>query len=197
MTQRKQTVDNLAKAFIGESQARNRYHFYARTARAEGYEEISAIFLETSEQERQHASQIFTLLQNIKQRESMPNEDIEVTAAMPNVYGSTAENLRAAIAGEHYENSDMYPNIAKVAQEEGYPEVALKFRSIMVAEKHHEERYAKLLALVETDSYFKRKTQVYWACRECGYVHYGFEPPLKCPSCDHPRSFYQRMQEEY
>jgi rubrerythrin len=196
MNPRKQTVDNIAKAFIGESQARNRYNFYARTARAEGYEEIAAIFLETSEQERQHASQMFTLLQNIKKRENLDLGELEVTAAMPNIYGTTAENLRAAIAGEHYENSDMYPEIAKVAQQEGYPEVAAKFRSISVAEKHHEERYAKLLSLVETN-YFKRKTQIWWACRECGYLHYGVEPPEKCPSCEHPRSFYQKLQEEY
>jgi rubrerythrin len=197
MTGRKKTVDNLAKAFIGESQARNRYSFYAKTARDEGYEEIGAIFLETAEQERQHASQIFKLLQDIKKRENLALDDLEVMAAMPNVIGTTAENLKAAIAGEHHENAEMYPDIAATAKLEGYPEVTQRFNSIIVAEKHHEERYTKLLHLVESQSYFKRKTQVWWACRECGYVHYGFEPPMKCPSCDHPRSFYQVMKEEF
>lgn len=193
----KKTIENLAKAFIGESQARNRYSMYASIARNEGYEQVSGIFLETADQEKEHAKQIYKMLININSKEGLKLPHVTVQAEMPLTYGSTAENLKAAITGEHYETSTMYPEMADDAEKEGYNDVGARLRSIAIAESHHEKRYSKLLKLVEDKSYFKRKTAVWWTCRECGYVHYGEEPPEECPSCNHARSFYQLLNEEY
>jgi rubrerythrin len=191
------TIENLAKAFIGESQARNRYTFYAKTARQEGYEQIADIFLTTADNEKEHAKWVFRLIQELKSKSSENLEEIKVEASTPTVFGTTAENLKAAIEGEHYENTVMYPEFAEVALKEGLPEIARRLRSISKAEEHHEERYTKLLKEVKAGTVFKKPEKVYWVCRECGYVSFGTEPPEKCPSCDHARSYYQVKCEEY
>jgi rubrerythrin len=191
------TIENLAKAFIGESQARNRYTFYAKVARQEGYEQIAEIFLTTADNEKEHAKWLFRQIQELKSKSSENLEEIKVDASTPTVFGTTAENLKAAIDGEHYENTVMYPEFAEMAQKEGLIEIARRLRSISKAEEHHEERYTKLLKEVEAGTVFKKPEKVYWVCRECGYVSFGTEPPEKCPSCDHARSYYQVKCEEY
>jgi rubrerythrin len=188
-----ETIKNLTKAFIGESQARNRYSYYAKVAKKEGYEVISGIFLETSEQEKVHAKRLFEHIQKLK---GDANEII-VEAGAPTVYGTTIENLKASIAGENFEHTEMYPGFAKVAEEEGHPEIANRMRSIAKAEVHHEERYKKLLAQLENNTLFKKTDKVMWVCRECGYLHEGEEAPEKCPACNHPRAYYQLQSEEY
>ncbi|MBU2545177.1 rubrerythrin family protein [Patescibacteria group bacterium] len=187
------TLENLTKAFIGESQARNRYTFYAKVAQKEGFEQIAGIFLETAEQEKAHAKRLFEHIQELK--EDM--NEIKVEAVAPTVYDNTAENLKAAIAGEYYEYSEMYPEFVKTAEEEGLNKIAVRLRSIAMAEEHHEERYKKLLTQVENGTVFKKDEQTVWVCRECGYVHVGNEPPVVCPSCDHPQSYYQLKCENY
>lgn len=191
------TIENLAKAFVGESQARNRYTFYSKTARNEGFEQIAEIFLTTADNEREHAKWLIRLINELKQKSGEDLSEIQVEAGVPTVLGTTAENLRAAIAGENYEYTKMYPEFADVAQKEGFLEIAVRLRAIAKAEQHHEERYKKILAHVEAGTVFKKSKPVYWVCRECGYVHFGTEPPEKCPSCDHERSFYQLKCEEY
>jgi rubrerythrin len=186
------TLENLVKAFIGESQARNRYTFYAAIAKKEGFQQISAIFLETADQEREHAKWLFRLIQKLK------SEDVlKVEAEAPLVLGDTVANLKAAIAGEHYETETMYPEFAALAEEEGLPEIATRLRAIAVAEKHHEERYKKLLAQVEGKTVFKKSAPVRWVCRKCGYLHEGEVAPEKCPACGHPQSYYERQCEDY
>jgi len=192
-----ETIKNLVKAFIGESQARNRYTFYAKAAKREGYEQIAEIFLITAENEKEHASSLFKLINELKKQSGGSLDEISVEAAAPTVLGTTAENLKAAIAGENYEHTKMYPEFAEVAEKEGYPEIAKRLRAIAKAEEHHEERYRKLLKEVEAGTVFKKEKEVWWVCRECGYIHYGKEPPEKCPSCDHPRSYFQIKCEEY
>jgi rubrerythrin len=198
-----ETIKNLTKAFIGESQARNRYTYYAKIAQKEGFEQIAAIFAETAEQEKTHAKRIFEHIQELKKSckcdkgEECVCSEIAVEAASPNVYGKTDENLEAAAKGENYEWTDMYPSFAKVAEKEGFKKVAKRLRSIAQAEKHHEERYKKLLKEVKAKSVFKRDGKVWWVCKECGYMHYGKTPPTICPSCDHPRSYYQLKCERY
>lgn len=191
------TIKNLVKAFIGESQARNRYTFYSKIAKQEGYEQIAEIFLITAENEKEHANNLFKLINELKKKSSEKLDEIIVEASTPTILGSTAENLRASIAGENYEHTQMYPEFAKVAEEEGYKEIAERLRAIAKAEEHHEERYQKLLKEVEAGTVFKKEKEVWWVCRECGYIHFGKEPPEKCPSCDHPRSYFQVKCEEY
>ena len=191
------TIKNLVKAFIGESQARNRYTFYSKIAKQEGYEQIAEIFLITAENEKEHANNLFKLINELKKKSSEKLDEIIVEASTPTILGSTAENLKAAIAGENYEHTQMYPEFAKVAEEEGYKEIAERLRAIAKAEEHHEERYRKLLKEVEAGTVFKKEKEVWWVCRECGYIHFGKEPPEKCPSCDHPRSYFQVKCEEY
>jgi len=191
------TIENLAKAFIGESQARNRYTFYSKIARNEGFEQIAEIFLLTADNEKEHASWFFKLIQELKKKSDENLDEIKVEVAGPTIFGTTEENLKAAIAGENYENTTMYPEFADVAEKEGFSEIAKRIRSIAVAEKHHEERYRKLLKEVEAETVFKKQKEVWWVCRECGYIHFGKEPPEKCPSCDHAKSFYQLKCEEY
>lgn len=192
----KKTLKNLCKAFIGESQARNRYNFYAKVAKKEGYEQISAIFLETSDNERVHAKRLFEHIQELKKKLG-DNEEIKVDSSVPTIYDTTVENLKASIKGEHYEHNEMYPEFAKIAEEEGLQEIANRLRAIAKAEKHHEERYEKLLEEIEKGSVFKKSKEVEWVCRECGYVHIGNEAPEKCPSCDHEKAYYQIKCEEY
>ena len=193
----KNTIENLVKAFIGESQARNRYTFYAKIAKNEGFEQIAEIFLITAENEKEHASNLFKLITKLKKKTNEKLDEIKVEAVAPTVFSSTAENLKAAIAGENYEYTKMYPEFADVAEKEGFPEIATRLRAIAKAEEHHEERYKKLLKEVEAGTFFKKEKEVWWVCRECGYVHFGEEPPEKCPSCDHPRSYFQLKFEEY
>ena len=188
-----QTLQNLTKAFIGESQARNRYAYYAKVAQKEGYEQIGAIFLETAEQEKTHAKRIFEHLQELKGKAGQ----ITVEAEAPVIYGKTADNLKAAIAGEHYEYSQMYPEFARIAEKEGLTKIAARLRAIAVAETHHEERYKKLLKIVSGKTVFKKSKSASWVCRECGYTHSGKEAPKVCPSCAHPQAFYQIKCENY
>ena len=192
-----ETIKNLVKAFIGESQARNRYTFYAKVAKKEGYEQIAGIFLVTAENEKEHASNLFKLINELKSKSCEKLDEITVEAAAPTILGSTADNLKAAIAGENYEYTKMYPEFADVAEKEGFPEIAARLRAIAKAEQHHEERYKKLLVEVEAGTVFKKDKEVWWICRECGYMYFGKEPPLECPSCSHPRSYFQIKCEEY
>jgi len=193
----KETLKNLSKAFIGESQARNRYTFYAKQARKEGFEQIAEIFLITAENEKEHAKRLFEHISELKKKNSEIFDEIEVEASVPTTFGTTAENLKAAIAGENYEHSKMYPGFAATAEKEGLIEIAKRLKSIAKAEEHHEERYAKLLKQVETGTFFKKGKEVWWVCRECGYAHFGKEPPEKCPSCNHAKGFFQLKCEEY
>ncbi|MCW8966190.1 MAG: rubrerythrin family protein [Candidatus Pacearchaeota archaeon] len=192
------TLKNLCKAFIGESMARNRYTYYAKVAKKEGYEQIAGIFLETAEQEKTHAKRLFEHIQELKEKLGLPKDkEVEVDSGVPTVYDNTIENLKAAMAGEHYETEEMYPEFARVADEEGLPKVAARLRAIAKAEKHHEERYGKLLAEVENGTVFEKREEVTWVCRECGYVHVGDNAPKMCPSCDHPQAYYQIKCEKY
>lgn len=192
-----ETIKNLVKAFIGESQARNRYSFYASVAKKEGFEQIAEIFRITAENEKEHASTLFKLINELKKEKGEELDEIKVEAVAPTVLGDTAQNLKAAIAGENREHTKMYPEFADVAEREGYPEIAARLRAIAKAEEHHEERYRKLLREVEAGTVFKKDRDVWWVCRECGYIHYGKEPPERCPSCNHPRSYFQLKCEEY
>lgn len=193
----KKTIENLIKAFIGESQARNRYTFYAKIAQKEGFEQIAEIFRITADNEKEHASWLFKLINELKSKSNENFNEVKVEAMASTVLGNTQENLKTAIAGENHEYTKMYPEFANVAEKEGFPEIAKRLRAIALAEKHHEERYKKLLKEVETGTVFKKEKEVWWVCRECGYVHFGKTPPEKCPSCDHGRSFYQVKCEEY
>jgi rubrerythrin len=178
-----QTEKNLLAAFAGESQARNRYTYFASQARKDGYEQIAAIFEETANQEKEKAKREFKFLQG---------GEVEITAAYPaGVIGSTLDNLKAAAAGEHYENTQMYPNFAETAEKEGFPEIAKVFRMIAIAEKRHEDRYVALAENITGQRVFKREKPVRWVCRNCGYVHEGIEPPDTCPACAHPKSHYE------
>jgi rubrerythrin len=178
-----QTEKNLLTAFAGESQARNRYTYFASAAKKEGFEQVSAIFTETAEQEKEHAKRLFKFLQG---------GEVEIQAAFPaGVIGTTLENLRAAAAGENYETTEMYPGFAKAAGKEGFADIAEVFRNITVAEKRHRDRYLKLAENIEKGRVFKREKPVRWVCRNCGYVHEGTEAPQTCPACAHPQSFYE------
>ncbi len=180
------TEKNLLTAFAGESQARNRYTYAAGKARKEGYVLFSAIFAETADQEKEHAKRLFKFLQG---------GEVEISAAFPaGVIGSTLDNLKAAAAGEHYEHTEMYPQFAQVAQEEGFPEIAEVFRRIAVAERFHEERFNALAAQIESDRVFKRDEPVKWRCRNCGYIHEGSQAPESCPACAHPRAHFEVAQ---
>lgn len=178
-----QTEKNLLTAFAGESQARNRYTYFASQARKEEYMQISAIFEETANQEKEHAKREFKFLEG---------GEVEIAAAFPaGVIGNTLENLKAAAAGEHYENTEMYPGFAKIADEEGFGEIAEVFRNIAVAEKRHEDRYVALAKNITEGRVFRREKPVRWICRNCGYVHEGTEPPDVCPSCAHPQAHFE------
>jgi len=188
------TIENLIKAFIGESQARNRYDFYAKVAKKEGFEQIAEVFLITAENEKVHAKRLFEHIQELNEDKT---GEFKVEATAPTTYGNTVENLKSAIKGENHEHTQMYPEFAMVAEQEGLQDIANRLRAIAIAEKHHEERFQKLLKEVETETFFKKEKDVWWVCRECGFVHFGIEAPEKCPSCDHPRSFYEIKCEEY
>lgn len=193
----KKTIENLMKAFIGESMARNRYTFYAKQARTEGYEQLTAIFLETADNEREHAKILFKLIQELKSKSKETIDKIYTETEAITTLGNTVDNLKAAIEGENYEYTKMYPEFADIADKEKLPEIAKKLRAILIAEKHHEERYKKLLEQIENKTIFKKDKSIAWVCRECGYIHTGIEPPKECPACGHEKGFYQRKLEEY
>jgi rubrerythrin len=178
-----QTEKNLLAAFAGESQARNRYSYFASQAKKEGYEQIAAIFEETANQEKEHAKREFKFLKG---------GEVEITASFPaGVIGKTVDNLKAAAAGEHYETTEMYPGFAEVAEKEGFTEIAEVFRNIAVAEKRHEQRYLALAKNINDGKVFKREKPVRWVCRNCGYVHEGPEAPDACPACAHPQAHFE------
>lgn len=184
-----QTEKNLLAAFAGESQARNRYTYFASVARKEGYEQISAIFQETADNEKEHAKLYFELLKG---------GTVEIVAAYPaGIIGSTAQNLKAAAEGEKFEWGTLYPGFAEVAEKEGFSEAARTFRQVAKVEAYHERRYLKLLGNVELGKVFKKDAPVKWMCRNCGFVFEGTEAPDKCPVCQHPRSFYEVYSEDY
>ena len=184
-----QTEQNLLKSFAGESQARTRYTFFASVAKKEGFEHISAICMETAEQEKEHAKKFFKYLEGGM---------VEITAAFPaGVIGTTAENLKAAAEGENEEWVDLYPHFADVAEQEGFPAVALTFRNVAKVEAEHEKRYRKLLANVENGTVFSDSEEIEWQCRNCGYVYRGKTAPEACPACAHPRAYFERKKNNY
>jgi rubrerythrin len=184
-----QTERNLLKAFAGESQARNRYTYFASKAKKEGYEQISAIFAETADQEKEHAKRFFSFLEGGM---------VEICATFPaGVIGSTRENLLAAAGGEHEEHTDLYPEFAKMARAEGFEDVAAVFENVSVAEKQHEKRYRDLAANIEACRVFKRSEKVTWRCRNCGYIHEDEEAPDLCPACAHPQAHFELLGENY
>ena len=183
------TERNLLTAFAGESQARNRYTYFAGAARKAGFVQIADIFEETANQEREHAKRLFKFLEG---------GEVEIQAAFPaGVIGSTAENLEGAAGGEHDEWETMYPDFAKTARDEGFDEIARVFRAIAVAEKQHEKRYLGLLANVKAGTVFKKKAKVVWRCRNCGYLHEGDEAPGVCPACAHPQAHFELLGENW
>jgi len=190
------TIENLCKAFVGESQARNRYTFYSKIAFKENLIQISEIFTETAEQEREHAKQLFVLINQLKKKYNIKKKLI-IEAEIPTVFGNTADNLKAAIEGENHEYTSMYPEFADVAEKEGLKDIAKKLRAIAVAEKHHEERYKKLLKELKGKTLFKKKKEIVWICSKCGYMHKGKEPPKECPSCGHPTEYFRVQNENY
>lgn len=193
-----ETLKNLGKAFIGESQARNRYTFYAKVAIKENYPQLGEIFMLTADQEKEHAKQLLLMINDLRVKEGKgPMDPVMVDAEAATTFGDTKTNLESAIAGEHHETTEMYPEFAKTALAEGLVEIAGKLRAIAVAEKHHEERYQKFLEGIKNQTLWKKAEPVKWICRECGYEHTGTEPPKVCPACKHDYWFYQVKCEEY
>ena len=183
------TEKNLLASFAGESQARNRYTYFAGVAKKAGYEQIAGIFLETADNEKEHAKRFFKLLQG---------GDVEITASYPaGVIGNTAENLEAAAEGEHLEWTKLYKEAEQVARKEGFEEAAVQFKEIAEVEEEHEKRYRKLLKNIKDNAVFKKAKVVKWKCRNCGYVHEGKDAPDKCPACEHPQAYYEVLCENY
>ena len=181
------TERNLLTAFAGESQARNRYTYFASQAKKDGYVQIGAMYLETAANEKEHAERLFKFLEG---------GEVKISAAFPaGVIGETAANLKASAAGENHEQTQMYPEFAEIAKEEGFSDIAAVFRAIAVAEKQHEKRFLGFLENIEKGKVFKRDTVVKWKCSNCGYVHEGTEPPTKCPACDHAQSYFELLVE--
>jgi rubrerythrin len=184
-----ETEKNLLKSFAGESQARNRYTYFASVAKKEGYEQIAAIFEETANQEKEHAKRMFKYLEG---------GVVEITASYPaGVISSTVDNLRAAAAGENEEWTELYPMFAEIAEKEGFREIAVMYRAIAKAEKVHEDRYTKFMNNILNGEVFKREEKVKWQCRNCGYVHEGKTAPQNCPACNHPQSYFEVEKENY
>jgi len=183
------TERNIMTAFAGESQARNRYNYFASQAKKDGYEQIAAAFEETANQEKEHAKRLFKLLEG---------GEVEITAGFPaGVIANTLENLKAAAAGENHEHTQMYPGFAKIAREEGFDGIANVFEAIAVAEKQHEKRYLDFAANIEAGRVFKRDERVVWRCRNCGYLHEGEEAPKVCPACAHPQAHFELLGENW
>ncbi len=183
------TEQNLLKSFAGESQAKNRYEFFAKAAKKEGYEQISAIFMETASQEKEHAKRFFKFLEG---------GAVEITATYPaGVIGTTKENLKAAAEGENEEWTDLYPEFARVAKEEGFPKIAAAFKAIATVEAEHERKYLKLLQNISEDKVFIKEGKVWWQCRNCGYVYESEKALETCPACLHPKSYMEVRKENY
>ena len=189
------TLENLMKAFAGESQARNRYMMYAKVADKEGLKQIAAIFQETADNEMAHANRFFKLAAAGLEGE-MPAM-VEINASYPVAIGNTLENLKAAAAGENEEWAHMYPEFARIAEEEGFKEIATAFRMIAKAETAHETRYRKLVENLEKGVVFKRDGKYFWKCRNCGYIHEGTAAPQVCPACQHPQAYFELFVENY
>ena len=184
-----QTEKNILTAFAGESQARNRYTYFASQAKKDGYVQIQEIFTETANQEKEHAKRLFKLLEG---------GEVEVAAAFPaGVIGTTIDNLKEAAAGENYEYTDMYPGFAKIAVEEGFAEIAEIFTAIAVAEKQHDKRYLALAANIANNTVFKKDKPVVWRCRNCGYLHEGDSAPEECPACAHAQAHFELLGENW
>lgn len=183
------TEQNLLKSFAGESQARSRYTFFASVAKKEGFEQIAGVFMETAEQEKEHAKKFFKYLEGGM---------VEITASYPaGVIGNTEENLRAAAAGENEEWSELYPEFARIAEEEGFKAIATTFKAIAKVEAEHETRYRTLLKRVEEGKVFEREEEIEWQCRNCGYVHKGKKALESCPSCNHPKAYFEPKKNNY
>lgn len=183
------TEQNLLKAFAGESQARTRYTFFSSVAKKEGYEQIASVFMETAEQEKEHAKRFFKFLEG---------GDLEITATYPaGKIGTTTENLLAAAQGENEEWDVLYPEFARVADEEGFPAVAAAFRKISEVEAEHERRYLKLLSRITDGDFFKRDGEIWWQCRNCGYIYKATEAPEICPACLHAKAYFEPMKDNY
>ncbi|MBM4355177.1 MAG: rubrerythrin family protein [Deltaproteobacteria bacterium] len=183
------TEKNLLGAFAGESQARNRYTYFAKQAKKDGFEQIAAIFEETANHEKEHAKRFFAMLEG---------GDVEITATFPaGVVGTTLENLKAAAMGENYEWTDMYPEFARIAREEGLNDVAILFEKVSRAEAYHESRYKKLAANIEAGSVFKKGEKVTWRCRNCGYTHEGQHAPASCPACAHAQAHFEMVDDNF
>ena len=183
------TEKNLLAAFAGESQARNRYTYFAGQAKKDGLVQISDIFLETADQEKEHAKRFFKFLEG---------GEVEITCAFPaGVVGVTLANLKAAAAGEHHEHTTLYPGFAKIADDEGFKDVAAAYRAISIAEKQHEKRYLDLAANIEAGRVFKRDAKATWRCRNCGYLHVGASAPELCPACLHPQAHFELLGENW
>ena len=189
------TAENLLKSFAGESQARNRYTYYASVADKEGFKQIRDIFIETAENEKEHGKRFYKfLLEGLK--DELPAM-IEITAGFPVAQGTTVENLKAAASGENEEWTELYPEFAKVAQEEGFPEVATAYKFIASAEKRHETRFLKLAENILGDKVFAKDEKDLWKCGNCGYIHEGTGAPEKCPACLHPKAYFELFVETY
>jgi rubrerythrin len=183
------TEQNLLKSFAGESQARSRYVFFASVAKKEGYEQISGVFSETAEQEKEHAERFFKFLEGGM---------VEITASYPaGVIGNTMENLAAAAAGEYEEWAELYPVFADIAEEEGFKNIAVAWRMIAKVEQEHERRYLKLLENLKEGKVFEKDEEIEWQCRNCGFIHKGKKAPGKCPACEHPQAYFEPMKQNY
>lgn len=182
------TQECLINAFAGESQARNRYTYFASIAKQEGYEQISAIFLETAENEKEHAKLFY---------KHLGSGSAKVNAAYPFHFGSTVENLKHAAAGEHEEWTELYLNASMIAKEEGFLDISNTFRQVLEVEKHHETRYLALAKNIEENAVFKKMTEVQWKCRNCGRIYLGIEAPLVCPTCFHPQAYYELLCDNF
>jgi len=193
----RKTLENLTKAFVGESQARNRYTMYSSIARKEGYLQIADIFLETAEQEKEHAEWFFKMIQIVKGKLGEDMDEVTIdTWAFVKIW-TTLENLQYSINGEHHENQDLYPEFAKIAEEEWLPEIAARIRAISHAEEHHEARYQAVRDQLSAGTLAEKSEDVEWMCTKCGYVHKGKTPPKKCPACDHEANYYIVKTEKY
>jgi rubrerythrin len=183
------TERNILTAFAGESQARNRYTYFAKKAKDEGYEQIAGIFIETADNEMEHAKRLFKFLEGGM---------AEIKASFPaGVIGKTTDNLKESAAGENHEHTKMYPEFADIADKEGFDDIACVFRAIAFAEKQHEKRYLALLSNIKEDRVFKRDKPVKWRCRNCGYIHDGTEAPSECPACKHPSAYFELLGENW
>jgi len=183
------TEENILTAFAGESQARNRYTYFASQAKKEGFNQIAAVLEETANHEKEHAKRLFKLLEG---------GEVEITGSFPaGVIGSTLENLKASAAGENHEHTEMYPGFAKIAEEEGFNTIASVFIAIAVAEKQHEKRYNALIANIDSGKVFKKDTEVVWKCRNCGYLYTGTDAPKNCAACSHPQAHFELLGENY